>query len=35
MAAERNYDAIMIGTGKGGKPLAITLARAGLKTAER
>jgi pyruvate/2-oxoglutarate dehydrogenase complex dihydrolipoamide dehydrogenase (E3) component len=33
MAAERSYDAIVIGTGQGGKPLSITLAKAGLKTA--
>src|SRR5262249_48190275 len=33
MAAERSYDAILIGAGQGGKPLSIVLARAGLKTA--
>ncbi|MEX0802544.1 MAG: FAD-binding protein [Candidatus Binatia bacterium] len=33
MAAEQTYDAIVIGTGQGGKPLSMTLARAGLKTA--
>src|SRR5215475_2356712 len=29
----KNYDAIVIGTGQGGKPLAIALAKAGQKTA--
>ena len=33
MAAERSYDAIVIGAGQGGKPLSMVLARAGLKTA--
>jgi pyruvate/2-oxoglutarate dehydrogenase complex dihydrolipoamide dehydrogenase (E3) component len=33
MANVRAYDAIVIGTGQGGKPLSIVLARAGLKTA--
>lgn len=33
MAAEPFYDAIVIGTGQGGKPLSITLAKAGLNTA--
>jgi pyruvate/2-oxoglutarate dehydrogenase complex dihydrolipoamide dehydrogenase (E3) component len=33
MAAERSYDAIVIGAGQGGKPLSIVLAKAGLKTA--
>src|SRR5215470_6968974 len=33
MAAERSYDAIIIGAGQGGKPLSMVLARAGLKTA--
>jgi alkyl hydroperoxide reductase subunit AhpF len=33
MAAEQNYDAMVIGAGQGGKPLSIVLARAGLKTA--
>jgi pyruvate/2-oxoglutarate dehydrogenase complex dihydrolipoamide dehydrogenase (E3) component len=33
MAAAESYDAIVIGTGQGGKPLSVTLARAGLKTA--
>jgi alkyl hydroperoxide reductase subunit AhpF len=32
MAAERSYDAIVIGAGQGGKPLSMVLARAGLKT---
>lgn len=29
----RSYDAIVIGTGQGGKPLSLALAKAGLKTA--
>ena len=29
----RSYDAIVIGTGQGGKPLSMALAEAGLKTA--
>jgi pyruvate/2-oxoglutarate dehydrogenase complex dihydrolipoamide dehydrogenase (E3) component len=29
MAAERFYDAIVIGAGQGGKPLSIVLAKAG------
>jgi heterodisulfide reductase subunit A-like polyferredoxin len=33
MAAERSYDAIVIGAGQGGKPLSMVLAKAGLKTA--
>ena len=33
MAAERSYDAIVIGAGQRGKPLSMVLARAGLKTA--
>ena len=33
MAAERSYDAIVIGAGQGAKPLTIVLAEAGLKTA--
>src|SRR5262245_10437817 len=33
MAAERSYNAIVIGAGQGGKPLSIVLAKAGLKTA--
>jgi pyruvate/2-oxoglutarate dehydrogenase complex dihydrolipoamide dehydrogenase (E3) component len=33
MAAERFYDAIVIGAGQGGKPLSMVLAKAGLKTA--
>ncbi len=33
MANPTNYDAIVIGTGQGGKPLSIALARAGWKTA--
>ena len=33
MAAERSYDAIIIGAGQGGKPLSMVLARAELKTA--
>jgi pyruvate/2-oxoglutarate dehydrogenase complex dihydrolipoamide dehydrogenase (E3) component len=33
MAAERSYDAIVIGAGQGGKPLSMVLARAGLTTA--
>ena len=33
MAAERSYDAIVIGAGQGGKPLSMVLARSGLKTA--
>jgi hypothetical protein len=33
MAAERSYDAIVIGAGQGGKPLSMVLARGGLKTA--
>jgi ribulose 1,5-bisphosphate synthetase/thiazole synthase len=33
MAAERSYDAIIIGAGQGGKPLSMVLAKAGLKTA--
>ena len=33
MAAERSYDAIVIGAGQGGKPLSMVLARMGLKTA--
>jgi pyruvate/2-oxoglutarate dehydrogenase complex dihydrolipoamide dehydrogenase (E3) component len=33
MAAERFYDAIVIGAGQGGKPLSIVLAKAGFKTA--
>ena len=33
MAAERSYDAIVIGTGQGGTPLSIALATAGLRTA--
>ena len=32
MAAERSYDAIVIGAGQGGKPLSMVLAKAGLKT---
>jgi choline dehydrogenase-like flavoprotein len=31
MAAERSYDAIVIGAGQGGKPLSMVLARAGLR----
>jgi pyruvate/2-oxoglutarate dehydrogenase complex dihydrolipoamide dehydrogenase (E3) component len=33
MAAERSYDAIVVGAGQGGKPLSMVLAKAGLKTA--
>ena len=33
MATPETYDAIVIGTGQGGKPLAVDLARAGRKTA--
>ena len=33
MAFEQSYDAIVIGAGQGGKPLAMVLAKAGLKTA--
>ena len=33
MAAERSYDAVVIGAGQGAKPLSIVLARAGLKIA--
>lgn len=33
MAVERSYDAIVIGTGQGGKPLSLVLATSGLKTA--
>jgi pyruvate/2-oxoglutarate dehydrogenase complex dihydrolipoamide dehydrogenase (E3) component len=33
MAAERTYDAIVIGAGQGAKPLSMVLAKAGLKTA--
>ena len=33
MAAERSYDAVVIGAGQGGKPLSIVLAKAGLKIA--
>lgn len=33
MASPTNYDAIVIGTGQGGKPLSIALANAGWKTA--
>ena len=33
MAAERTYDAIVIGAGQGGKPLSMVLARVGLKAA--
>jgi pyruvate/2-oxoglutarate dehydrogenase complex dihydrolipoamide dehydrogenase (E3) component len=33
VAAERSYDAIVIGAGQGGKPLSMVLAKAGLKTA--
>ena len=33
MAAERSYDAIVIGAGQGGKPLSMVLAKAALKTA--
>lgn len=33
MAPVRSYDAIVVGTGQGGKPLSIALAKAGLKTA--
>lgn len=33
MDKARSYDAIVIGTGQGGKPLSIALAKAGLKTA--
>ena len=32
MAAERSYDAIVVGAGQGGKPLSMVLAKAGLKT---
>ena len=33
MSDEKQYDAIVIGTGQGGKPLSIALAKAGWKTA--
>jgi pyruvate/2-oxoglutarate dehydrogenase complex dihydrolipoamide dehydrogenase (E3) component len=33
MAAERSYDALIIGAGQAAKPLAMVLAKAGLKTA--
>jgi len=33
VATEQTYDAIVIGTGQGGKPLSMVLAKAGLKTA--
>jgi pyruvate/2-oxoglutarate dehydrogenase complex dihydrolipoamide dehydrogenase (E3) component len=33
MESERSYDAVVIGTGQGGKPLSIALANDGLKTA--
>src|SRR5215204_4098072 len=33
MPTQTNFDAIIIGTGQGGKPLAVALAQAGWKTA--
>ena len=33
MTEAREYDAIVIGSGQGGKPLAVALAKAGWKTA--
>src|SRR5882672_8565268 len=33
MSEPKQYDAIVIGTGQGGKPLAVALAKAGWKTA--